>query len=80
MPKLKPISPGEILQDEFLTPLAISQNELARRTDMPPSRINEIVKGKRPVSAEAALHFASLDFLGPRRSFGSICSATMISN
>lgn len=58
MPKLAPVSPGEILQDEFLTPLAISQNELARRTAMPPSRINEIIKGKRPISAEAALRFA----------------------
>ncbi|MGB8857162.1 MAG: HigA family addiction module antitoxin [Burkholderiales bacterium] len=52
--------PGEILLEEFLTPMNISQNALARSTSTPPHRINEIVLGKRSVSADTALRLASV--------------------
>lgn len=53
------IHPGEVLQAEFLEPLALSQNALARATGVPPRRINEIVLGKRGVSADTALRLAA---------------------
>src|SRR3954471_15591740 len=53
-----PVHPGEILAEEFLTPLAISQYRLARETSVPPRRINEIVRGQRAVSADTALRLA----------------------
>ena len=53
--KLDAIPPGEILLEEFLKPLAISQNRLARDVDIPVSRIAEIVKGKRTITADTAL-------------------------
>lgn len=49
------IPPGEILLEEFLTPLGISQNRLARDLDLSPGAVNEIVKGKRRISADMAL-------------------------
>ena len=52
MAKLKNIHPGEILLEEFLNPMHISQNELARDIGVPPRRINEIVHGKRSVTAD----------------------------
>lgn len=58
MPKLKNIHPGEILLEEFLVPMDISQNALARGIAVPPRRINEIVLGKRAVSADTALRLA----------------------
>jgi addiction module HigA family antidote len=58
MVKLKNIHPGEILLEEFLIPLEISQNRLARDIGVPPRRINEIVHGKRAVSADTALRLA----------------------
>ena len=58
MPKLPNIHPGEVLLEEFLTPMGISQNALARSTGVPPRRINEIVLGKRAVTADTALRFA----------------------
>ena len=57
-PKLAPVHPGEILREEFLAPLNISQNRLAKETSVPPRRINEIVRGKRAVSADTALRLA----------------------
>jgi addiction module HigA family antidote len=51
-------SPGEILLEEFLKPLALSQNELARAIHVPPRRINEIVLGKRSVTADTDLRLA----------------------
>ena len=48
-------TPGRILVDEFLEPLGISQAELARRTGIPRSSLNEIIRGKRPINAETAL-------------------------
>lgn len=59
MKKLLPnIHPGEVLLDEFLRPMEISQNALARAIGVPPRRINEIVLGKRSVSADTALRLA----------------------
>lgn len=49
------IHPGEVLLEEFLEPLAISQNKLARAMQVPPRRINEIVHGKRSVTADTAI-------------------------
>jgi addiction module HigA family antidote len=58
MRKLPNIHPGEVLLEEFLTPMAISQNALARSIDVPPRRINEIVLGKRAITADTALRLA----------------------
>jgi addiction module HigA family antidote len=63
--KLSPVHPGEILQQEFLRPLGISQNRVARETSVSPRRINEIVQGKRAITADTALrlsrHFGTSD-------------------
>lgn len=58
MKKLRNIHPGEILLEEFLSPMNISQNALARSISVPPRRINEIVLGKRSISADTALRLA----------------------
>ena len=58
MTKLTNIHPGEILFEEFLVPMGISQNLIARETGVPPRRINEIVHGKRAVTADTALRLA----------------------
>ena len=55
---LPPIHPGEILQTEFLEPLGLSQNRLAREIGVPPRRINEIVHGKRAITADTALRLS----------------------
>jgi addiction module HigA family antidote len=52
---LEPICPGEILLEEFMKPLGVSINKLARDIDVPPGRISEIVNGKRSVTADTAL-------------------------
>ena len=56
--KLIPVHPGEVLMEEFLKPMGISQNKLARAISVPPRRINEIVLEKRSVSADTALRLA----------------------
>jgi addiction module HigA family antidote len=56
--KLPPVHPGEILLEEFLSPLGLSQYRLAKETSVPPRRINEIVRGKRSISADTALRLA----------------------
>lgn len=56
--KLKPIHPGEILLEEFLRPLGISQYRLAADISVPPRRINEIVLGKRSISPDTALRLS----------------------
>lgn len=58
MNKMKPIHPGEILLEEFLKPMEISQYRLAKDISVPPRRINEIVHGKRAVTANTALRLA----------------------
>ncbi|CAE6846586.1 HigA family addiction module antitoxin [Xanthomonas arboricola] len=59
MTVLPNIHPGEILLAEFLEPMGISQNALARATDVPPRRINEIVLGKRGITADTAVRLAA---------------------
>ncbi len=56
--RLPNIHPGEILLEEFLRPLGLSQNRLARSLGVPPRRINEIALGKRAVTADTALRLA----------------------
>jgi addiction module HigA family antidote len=56
--KLKPIHPGEILLEDFLKPMGISQYRLAKDTNVPVRRINEIVQGKRSITADTALRLA----------------------
>lgn len=53
--RIKPIHPGEILLEEFLKPMGISQYRLSKDLSVPPRRINEIVKGVRSISANTAL-------------------------
>jgi addiction module HigA family antidote len=55
---MAPIHPGEILADEYLTPLGVTQHRLAVAIGVPPRRINEIVHGKRRISADTALRLA----------------------
>lgn len=55
---MPPMHPGEILAEEFLEPLGISQYRLAMAIGVPPRRINEIVHGKRRISADTALRLA----------------------
>ena len=59
MNKLPNSHPGDVLLKEFLEPMALSQNALARATDVPPRRINEIVLRKRGISADTALRLAA---------------------
>lgn len=56
--KIKPIHPGEILLEEFLAPMEISQYRLAKDISVPPRRINEIVHGKRAITADTALRLS----------------------
>ncbi|HYX29331.1 MAG TPA: HigA family addiction module antitoxin [Pyrinomonadaceae bacterium] len=56
--KLKPITPGEILLEEFLIPLEISQSKLARDISVPVGRINDIVQGKRAITPDTALRLS----------------------
>jgi addiction module HigA family antidote len=64
--KIKPIHPGEILAEEFLKPMNISQYRLARAISVPPRRINEIVHGKRAITADTALRLAMYFSLSER--------------
>ncbi len=56
--KLPPTTPGEVLLEEFLKPLEVSQYQLAKDVGVPPRRINEIVLGKRAVTAGTALRLS----------------------
>ena len=56
--KQTPIHPGEILLEEFLRPLGLSQYRLAKEVSVPARRINEIVRGLRAISADTALRLA----------------------
>jgi addiction module HigA family antidote len=58
--RLEPIHPGEILEEEFMRPLGLSANRLARSIDVPVTRISEIVRGKRGITADTALRLARL--------------------
>jgi addiction module HigA family antidote len=57
MEKLKNIHPGEILLEEFLIPMEISAYRLAKETFLPQTRISEIIKGKRRITADTAIRF-----------------------
>jgi addiction module HigA family antidote len=56
--RMAPVHPGEILLEQFLKPLEMSQNRLAIEISVPPRRINEIVNGKRRVTADTAMRLA----------------------
>lgn len=56
--KLQPVHPGEVLLEEFLKPMALSQNQIALALRVPARRINEIVHGKRRITADTALRLA----------------------
>jgi addiction module HigA family antidote len=56
--RIKPVHPGEVLLEEYLKPLGISQYRLAKSISVPPRRINEIVQGKRAITADTALRLA----------------------
>ncbi len=56
--KLKPVHPGEILMEEFLKPMGISQYRLAKDISVPARRINEIVQGKRSITPDTALRLS----------------------
>ena len=64
--KLPPIHPGEILREEFLEPMGISQYRLAKDISVPPRRINEIVHGKRSVTAGTALRLGRFFGMSPQ--------------
>lgn len=60
MARLKPVTPGELLREEFLVPLGISQYRLAREIGVPPQRIGEIVAGRRAITADTDLRLCRL--------------------
>ncbi len=64
--KLAPVHPGEVLLEEFLRPMALSQNQLALAIRVPARRINEIVHGKRRVTADTALRLARYFQMSPQ--------------
>ena len=64
--KLEPIHPGEVLLEEFLKPMALSQNRVAIEIGVPARRINEIVLGKRRVSADTALRLGRYFEMSPQ--------------
>lgn len=63
--KLAPVSPGEILNEEFLKPMGLSQNRLANDLGVSPRRINEIIHGKRRLTADTALRLAKYFKMSP---------------
>lgn len=67
MKKLRNIHPGEILKEEFLEPLSISAYRLAKETFIPQTRISEIIKGNRRITADTALRFSK--FFGTTAKF-----------
>ena len=65
MDRLPPITPGELLQEEFLQPLGVSQYRLAKAIGVPASRISEIVTGQRAISADTYLRLCRFLGLSP---------------
>ena len=63
---MSPVHPGKILFDEFLQPMGISQYRLAKDTSVPPRRINEIVHGKRSITADTALRLGIFFNMSPQ--------------
>ena len=66
MKKMNPIHPGVILLEEFLIPMNLSQNKIATDLGVPPRRINEIVHGKRRITADTALRLAHYFRMSPQ--------------
>jgi len=64
--KLRPVHPGEVLLEEFLKPMGLSQNRLALDIGVHPRRINEIVLGKRSITADTALRLARYFGISPQ--------------
>lgn len=64
--KIPPIHPGEILKEEFLDPMGISQYRIAKDTNVPPRRINEIVHCKRSISADTSLRLGRFFRMSPQ--------------
>lgn len=64
--KLPPVHPGEILLEEYLKPLGISQTKLGRDLNVPPQRINDIVRGQRAVTVDTALRLARYFHTSPQ--------------
>ena len=64
--KMAPVHPGEVLQEEFLGPMSLSQNRLAAALHVPARRINEIVLGRRAVTADTALRLARYFRMSPQ--------------
>lgn len=64
--KLKPVHPGDVLLEEFLKPMGLSQNRLALSIGVSPRRINEIVLGKRSITADTALRLARYFDMSPQ--------------
>lgn len=64
--RLMPVHPGEVLLEEFLKPMQISQNQMALALRVPARRINEIVHGKRRITADTALRLARYFNMSPR--------------
>ena len=63
--RLEPIPPGEILLEEFMKPLHLSINRLARDIDVPPNRISAILRGKRTITADTALRLGKYFGVSP---------------
>ncbi len=63
--RLEPIPPGEILLEEFMKPLHLSINRLARDIDVPPNRISAIIRGKRAITADTALRLGKYFGVSP---------------
>ena len=64
--RFNPVHPGEILQEEFLKPMQLSQNKLALALRVPAPRISEIVRGKRSISADTALRLGRFFNMSPQ--------------
>jgi addiction module HigA family antidote len=64
--KLRPVHPGEVLHEEFLKPMGLSQNKVALEIGVPPRRINEIVLRKRGITADTALRLARYFGVSPQ--------------
>ncbi len=67
---LDPIHPGEILVEDFMKPLGLSINQLARDLDVPPNRISAIVNGTRSITADTALRFGTYFSVSPETWLG----------
>lgn len=67
---LDPIHPGEILLEDFMKPLGISINQLARDLDVPPNRISAIVNGSRSITADTALRLGAYFSVSPETWLG----------